>query len=162
MAYGEGTYQQDENGEWWYSPPGGGRRTRAIEKRCEACDKPFRVSKHHPKARFCSRRCSGFGGRGRRSKQYPDPGAKRSYYRGYVRIYAPDHPRAVNGIYVLEHRVVMERKLGRPLEPHERVHHINGVKDDNREENLELWSTGHPTGVRVTGLHCPTCTCAAH
>ncbi len=48
-----------------------------------------------------------------------------------------------------QHRFVMEEKLGRPLLPHENVHHINGVRHDNRIENLELWSTSQPPGQRV-------------
>lgn len=71
---------------------------------------------------------------------------------GYVRIYMPEHPRAVNGRYVLEHIHVMEQKLGRYLLPDERVHHINKVRDDNRPENLELWCVGHPSGARTSDL----------
>lgn len=52
-------------------------------------------------------------------------------------IYAPSHPYAQQG-YVKQHRLVMERKLGRYLSPHEVAHHINGNKQDNRPENLEV------------------------
>ena len=47
------------------------------------------------------------------------------------------------------HRVVMEAALGRELLPTENVHHVNGVRDDNRLENLELWTSAQPGGQRV-------------
>ena len=49
----------------------------------------------------------------------------------------------------LEHRVMMEYMIGRPLLRNENVHHINGIRDDNRPENLELWSTMQPSGQRI-------------
>jgi hypothetical protein len=50
---------------------------------------------------------------------------------------------------IYQHRFVLEQHLGRSLFPWENVHHINGVRDDNRLENLELWSTSQPSGQRV-------------
>ena len=63
-------------------------------------------------------------------------------------LWAPGHPRAISGNYVFEHIVVMERLLGRYLLPDENVHHLNGVRDDNRPENLELWARPQPAGIR--------------
>lgn len=62
-----------------------------------------------------------------------------------------DHPRSSSG-WVREHIVVMEQKIGRALVKGEEVHHRNGVKDDNRPENLEIWAVSQPKGQRPADL----------
>lgn len=70
-------------------------------------------------------------------------GGKTLNHDGYV-VY-----RYAKGKTKLEHRYLMEQHLGRELFEDENIHHINGVKTDNRIENLELWSSMQPRGQRI-------------
>lgn len=122
---------------------------------CEQCGKEY-VFSHHGANRFCSTECF---------YEFSVPvGETRDRGDGYTIIKVPPGtPGAMllqgRARWMLTHRYVMQEKLGRPLLPTERVHHINGKRDDNRPENLELWKRSHPAGVRSNDYHCAGCRC---
>ena len=101
-----------------------------------ACGNPKGVK--NKTCRSCFRLQSPSGDESHRFK-----GGKHRTKAGYVNVLIDKRK------YKLEHRIIMEEHLGRPLREHENVHHINGIKHDNRIENLELWTTSQPTGQRV-------------
>jgi len=81
--------------------------------------------------------------RGPRSGEaHPDWEGGRVKIKGYWHIYCPGHPKARKPVpYVPEHRLVMEKILGRYLKDGEVVHHANRDREDNRPENLRLYSS---------------------
>ena len=62
----------------------------------------------------------------------------KSIRNGYILVHKPEHPYAHQSGYILEHRLIMEKHIGRYIEPDEEIHHINGIKKDNRITNLLL------------------------
>lgn len=103
-----------------------GCNTKAKYQKSQLCDKHYARIERHGDANYIWNR--------------PKGTINKDGYRRY---------RNKNGVFTMEHRLVMEAHLGRELEKHENVHHLNGNRADNRLENLELWSTKQPYGQRV-------------
>ena len=100
---------------------------------CLSCGEPSHQS--HDFCKLCVDRS------GSNNNNYK--GGSRYLSKGYVML-------KIEGKFMYEHRKIMSEHLGRELLAKETVHHLNGVKTDNRLENLELWSSSHPAGQRVS------------
>jgi hypothetical protein len=110
-----------------------------------------------PKEPTISEKCRGNSIASRRGKAGGhNKGGRIKDVFGYVLLWIPGHPNAKAGrnkSYVYEHRFVMSEYLGRPLEKWEFIHHRNGIKDDNRIENLEILTKKNHRG----NVLCPHC-----
>jgi len=128
-----------------------------MKKNCLTCGKEFITKPNHIKkgwGKYCSKKCSPSIFRNghlpwNTNKKRPEMsgekhpnwiGGRIKHSLGYILIYCPNHPYPSKGNYVFEHRLVMEKHLGRHLLPKEVVHHINNILDDNRIENLMLFA----------------------
>ena len=102
-----------------------------------------------------SKRCSSCHPQNNRGEQCSSwKGGRHQIKAGYIRVLVqPSHPHysmKQSGGYILEHRLIMAETLGRDLRKSEIVHHLNGVRTDNRKENLVLVNTNnHPTKTYI-------------
>jgi HNH endonuclease len=107
--------------------------------RCAECDRPVKAlglcSAHYERER-----------RNRGTTMYVTEAGEAIRVKGGYRLVTD------KGRPIREHRFVMEQHLGRRLARHEHVHHRNGIRHDNRIENLELWARPQPAGQRVEDL----------
>jgi len=119
---------------------------------CKLCRKNFTPLNPRNPNNYCSRKCYYDSLKGKLHK-----GGIR-YSHGYKYLYARGHPFANDGKYVAEHRLVIEKHLGRYLQPDEIIHHKNNNKLDNRLANLQLLNrkehhVGHPSWKNHLGKH---------
>lgn len=111
---------------------------------CNVCKKEFKISKYEYKRGqgiYCSRECSGIGRTGLHkynclSKHGNWKGGILISSNGYRLIKMNGHHLANHSGYVLEHRLIAEKIIGRKLMKHEQIHHVNGNRLDNRPENI--------------------------
>jgi hypothetical protein len=123
-----------------------------INYTCKHCGKEF-IDRSHGERQgriYCSHTCRNLArpSFSRSDRFNPgEPGDRKFIFKsGYVML--TDEL----GFKQFEHRRVMEKTLGRKLEKYETVHHKNGIRHDNRPGNLELWSSRHGRGQRVTDV----------
>lgn len=117
------------------------------------CDKPAKLTRTGKSQGYCllHYRMNVSASRGARGKPPPIPGNRWTNSQGYGYIVDDE------GQWVPEHRFVMERMLGRELRKGESVHHKNGIRDDNRPDNLELWVGPIRYGQRAADICCHAC-----
>ena len=120
--------------------------------KCNWCKNPFeKMGSYYKKQKkrvknaccFCSRSCKSkwiASIKFQKGKKHPKwQGGIRINSNGYRMIYFPEHPHNIKN-YVYEHRLIMEKRLGRILKKDEHIHHKNGNTLDNRTENLQIFS----------------------
>lgn len=103
-----------------------------IKCKCHVCGDfyfVFKCKTVEGRSKYCSKRCQYL--------RHPHSPTRDSH--GYMWLFKPNHPHSTTNGYIREHRYVIEQEIGRFLSPKEVVHHKNGIKSDNRIENLQLF-----------------------
>lgn len=112
-----------------------------VVKACARCGAEMTLKPSQASRQYCSKACDTTAKIVRPTGRTHNGRPVLLNSQGYYTVYEPDHPFAhkTNG-RVLEHRLVVERRLGRYLTTNEHVDHINQIKTDNRDENLQVLS----------------------
>lgn len=105
---------------------------------CAHCGNTFRIKNPYNTNKYCGNPCRYAHKVGEHGPHWK--GGQPVTGNGYVREYCPDHPYADPDGYVLQHRLVVERSIGRVLDPKEQVHHRDQNKQNNELPNLEVLS----------------------
>lgn len=130
-----------------------GLSVKLLELNCSVCDKKF-TQKRANNNEYCTPSCKKLGVFRKYNGLLVKGPRKHIKGSGYItvqgyKILSRKHPNSSKRGQILEHKLIMSNHLGRPLHAHETVHHKNGIRHDNKLENLELWSHSHPFGQRV-------------
>jgi hypothetical protein len=119
------------------------------DKHCKKCGTLFHVRPSYSAQKYCCKACEVADDILRPLERVHNGKPAKKDNKGYVMLWEPDHPGCGCRGWKPEHRMVVEKHLGRTLDPKEHVHHINGIKDDNRLDNLEV--LGQNDHARITG-----------
>ena len=142
------------------SHKGGWNKKIPIEKICEICNTKFYIKPSLKNRKYCCFKCYKISSKGKRklplgfkhslkTKEFFSLSRKgnnnpcwrggRIKRRGYNFLYKPEHPFCTKQGYIAEHRIIIEKQIGRYLYRWEVCHHINKIKDDNRPQNLMVF-----------------------
>lgn len=114
-----------------------------MKRNCQKCSKEIEVTQgmlDRGRGKYCSKKCKGLGWDSSGENNNNWNGGMTMHQYGYILVKAPNHPNKDRHGYMRKHRLVVEEYIGRYLLPTEDIDHINGIKTDNRIENLQILS----------------------